>query len=290
MTSSVETISVRPNPRRFLVIVRAGARSWHRRWGYEGKARSWDLLVNVWDGSSEHGECDYVSHAGANKLQGVQAILRANPALLDAYEAFWLVDDDVETTAAAIEHAFALFDAYRLWVAQPALRQGSNYNFVTHVADPRYLLRFVDHVEVMMPMFSREALRACLDTFDRTQSSWGVDWLWWPRLGRPRDRFAIIDATPMHHTKPADEGRGPFYQKLRARGIDARGEMEHLLAENGLILWQPTTFRGVVDPHVARGHWLRETLSLFGLRMMLYRAQLKPLRRALRAIVQMMPF
>lgn len=290
MSPSIETISVRPDSRRFLVIVRAGARSCHRHWGYEGKPRSWDLLVNVWDGSTDHGVCEYVSHAGANKLQGVQAILRANPALLDAYEAFWLVDDDIETTASAIEHAFALFDAYKLWVAQPALRQGSNANFVTHVADPRYLLRFVDHVEVMMPMFSRAALRACLDSFDKTQSSWGIDWLWWPRLGRPRDRFAIIDATPMHHTKPADEGKGPFYQKLRAQGIDARSEMERLLAENGLTLWQPTVFRGIGDPHAARGHWLRETFTPFGLRMLLYRAQLKPLRRALRAIVQAMPF
>lgn len=135
-----------------------------------------------------------------------------------------------------------------------------------------------------MPMFSREALRRCLDTFDRTQSSWGIDCLWWPLLGHPRDRFAIIDATPMHHTKPADEGNGPFYRKLLARGIDARTEMERLLAENGLTLWQPTVFSGVPDPHRARRERWREAFSPFGLRMALYRSQLKPLRRLLRAI------
>jgi hypothetical protein len=281
---SVERIVIRPTRRRHLVVVRAGARSCHRRWGYEQRERSWDLLVNVWDGTAEHGPHEYLSHAGTTKLAGVQEILAANPELLDAYETFFLIDDDIETTAEAIDRAFALFTEHALWVAQPALPAHSHANFVTHIVESRFLLRYVDHVEVMMPMFARDALRQCVDTFALTQSSWGIDWLWWPRLGRPRNRFAILDATPMHHTKPADETGGAFYRKLMAQGINARQEMEQLLTAHGLTLWQPTIFGGVVNPAMSRVARVRELLSPFGLQRMLYRAPLKPLRRALRAV------
>ncbi|HSC65029.1 MAG TPA: DUF707 domain-containing protein [Caldimonas sp.] len=68
---------------------------------------------------------------------------------------------------------------------------------------PPAQLRFTGFVEVMAPLFSREALRSCAPTLDESRSGWGLGWVL-PTLCERAGlgRIAIIDATPVRHTRP----------------------------------------------------------------------------------------
>ena len=68
--------------------------------------------------------------------------------------------------------------------------------------NPDCLLRFTTFVELMAPLFSRDALRKCAATFAGNKSAWGVDFAWTSILGRPSNGIAIIDAAPVRHTRP----------------------------------------------------------------------------------------
>ena len=91
-------------------------------------------------------------------------------------------------------------------------------------------MRYGRFVEVMAPIFSREALEVCKPTFVESRSGWGLDWVW-PALCRDAvlDRIAVIDATPVRHTRPVG---GELYRNHP--DLDPRAEAQRLLGKYGL--------------------------------------------------------
>jgi hypothetical protein len=76
-------------------------------------------------------------------------------------------------------------------------------------------------VEVMAPLFSRDALKTCLVSFNENKSSWGLDCVWSKLLNYPVNKLAVIDAITMKHIHPV--GVGELYTKL---DIDPKKEWE----------------------------------------------------------------
>jgi hypothetical protein len=77
----------------------------------------------------------------------------------------------------------------------------------------------------MAPCFSRVALDELMETtFLLTACTWGIDYAW-SSLLLGQGRLSVVDAVAMHHTKPMDRARGPFYKMLRQRGIDPDDEL-----------------------------------------------------------------
>jgi hypothetical protein len=65
-----------------------------------------------------------------------------------------------------------------------------------------FLLRFVTMVELMAPIFSNQALRSCIHTFDLNQSSYGIDYAWTKLVEGPLTKIAVIDRVAVMHTRP----------------------------------------------------------------------------------------
>jgi hypothetical protein len=67
--------------------------------------------------------------------------------------------------------------------------------------------RWVGFVEIMMPGFSTAALESLQHTLDLTETGWGwgLDSLWPKLLGY--ENVAILDATPVIHTRPVGQMR-----------------------------------------------------------------------------------
>ena len=217
--------------RRNLVVLRAGDSSLHRGW-LDEPARDFDLFVSYYGsvpGRHEETSDYYEARRGA-KWTGIDALLRDYAQLLDVYEAFWFPDDDLETSGAEIDRMFAFFRAYRLCLAQPALTRDSYYTWDTLLQEPDCHIRYSGFVEVMAPIFSRDALRICRPTFAESRSGWGLDWLW-PTLCREHglDRIAVIDATPVRHTRPVG---GELYRNNP--DLDPRAEARRLLRRYGI--------------------------------------------------------
>lgn len=193
----------RPN----LVILRANERSLHHQWPREiaDSARNWDLCISFY-GEAENFPNDHWSEYGA--LQNKQRQYKALHALLHRGSPLWdydyiaLPDDDVMLSWRDWNELFATCREYRLDLAQPAMSPDGHITHPITIRDERYLLRFVSFVESMTPIFSREALQACVGTFSQTVSGFGLDNIWPKLLGEPRDRMAVIDKTPVVHTRP----------------------------------------------------------------------------------------
>ena len=224
--------SSRLRPSRNLVIVRGGDGSLHRKWLGEGQRRDFDVFLSYYGRNPGRlaEEVDYFERRSGPKWPCIAELLRAHSGLVQQYDCVWFPDDDLATNAASIDRMFAFFHAYALCLAQPALTHDSPCTWRTLRQDRRCQLRFNRFVEIMAPMFSREALRVCAPSFDESASGWGLDWLW-PELCRSAglERIAVIDATPVRHTRPCG---GELYH-LHPE-LDPRADARRVLHAHGL--------------------------------------------------------
>jgi SEC-C motif/Protein of unknown function (DUF707) len=239
--------------RSFLVVVRAGDQSFHKRWMKKGEPRQWDLLVDCYGQTPDYHDefADFTTSGGVAKFPSLAAIDTANPGFLRAYEAVFLPDDDLELDFADLDRLFEFFMNHGLLLAQPSLSHDSYYSMPICRHCALFDLRFTNFVEIMAPMFSRAALATCIATFGESVSGFGLDVVWPKLLGDPDDRIGIIDAVQMRHARKIDMVAGPFYRYLQSLGIDPHQELKAVTHRHGIDFhnWRFRIYGGIPSQH-----------------------------------------
>jgi hypothetical protein len=191
--------------RKNLVIVRAGPKSLHGRWLELPRAeRGYDLVASYYDEEAFNAfeATDGVSAVliKGGKWDGLFETLTGLD--IEAYDYFWLPDDDIDATAADVNAIFDLCRSNGLAVAQPALTRDSYFSHFIFSQCPGFRLRYTNYVEIMAPCLGREVLLRALPFFRDTMSGFGLDYIWcrWPESGA--FRTAILDTVAVHHTRP----------------------------------------------------------------------------------------
>jgi Protein of unknown function (DUF707) len=232
-----ETVGER---RRTLVVLRAGDHSLHPAWlaGGVSESRTWDLHLSYFgDGSTpfpNRPDDVTLSFEKGTKGAGTASCLKKIGDRLEQYDWVCLPDDDLAADLLTLNRFFAIVEEYQLDLAQPALGAGSYAAHDISLQRPHMTLRFTSFVESMAICFSRRALTLALPFYDATASSWGVDFLFPKLLGYPRDKIAIVDETPVIHTRPV--GRGPNIALTRQLGSEPNEELERFLRQHGLTV------------------------------------------------------
>ncbi|OHV77119.1 hypothetical protein [Rhizobium sp. LCM 4573] len=270
----MQEIPVNHPPRPNLVVVRAGERSLHPGWlnrPYE--ARTFDLVVSYFS------EAAYAGHkveSGVSavlikggKWDGLFNTLTTLPEL-DRYNYVWLPDDDIASDGETIDRMFDLARTYGLAVCQPALTRDSFYSHFIFSQCRAFRLRYVNHVEIMVPCLNRALLKRALPYFEGTMSGFGLDYIWcrWPESGP--FRAAILDDIAVHHTRPIGSQLKGAISSAGSRAQDEEGVLRARVGlPNGRVV--PLAYAGImtddkrVDGQVAMG-WLmfRSWLSDLG--------------------------
>ncbi|MBK1869535.1 DUF707 domain-containing protein [Aestuariivirga sp. YIM B02566] len=214
--------------RRVLVIVRAGDESLHPQWLVQppSQKRNWDLHISYFGDLRRpyrHRASDItLSFEKGTKAIGTAECLEKLGSRIDHYDWFWLPDDDLSVDLPTINRFFEIVAQYDLDLAQPALDEGSYISHQITVRRPHMRLRYTSFVEVMAACFSRKALDLCAPYFGATASSWGQDLLFPKLLGYPERGIAVIDESPVVHTRPVG---GPNMDLVARMGIDPREEL-----------------------------------------------------------------
>lgn len=251
--------------KRFLVLSRIGAD--HRLHGLLGISRlrrNWDLALSLYDEDVvvDTACVEYLDHRRGGKWDGMHAFFAEHPEVLDTYDYFWLVDDDIEATAEQVDRLFAYVAAHRFDLAQPALTLDSFYSHRLTLQCAVFRHRHTNFVELMMPVMSRNLLRQVLRFFADNRSGLGLDWLWQRFAADPARSVAIIDAVAMPHYRPLN-------QHLRARlardGISAHDERGRAMREWSVRRVYPVAFAGeqVDGDYVSRRATMARMMTSF---------------------------
>ncbi len=174
-----------------LVLSFVGDQSTHPTWLAGSEPREFDVAIIYYGDDPNHGERQdvdfYLAHKGFKYwlLKDLAATLLRG--LLERYDRIWLPDDDIAADTQRVNRLFRLFGKHGLAIGQPAIG-GGDVSYEALRVDPRFEVRFTGYVEVMCPVFRRDALWRCLPSFHESRSSWGLDWLWSSLYSRRRHR------------------------------------------------------------------------------------------------------
>lgn len=241
--------------RRVLVVLRAGDESLHPFWFLNGRveSRNWDLHISYF-GDLRRPYRNRLSDVTLSFEKGTKSIgtvacLEKLADRIDNYDWVWLPDDDLLADMPTLNRFFDIVEEYDLDMAQPALGVGSYVAHPITTQRPHMKLRFTTFVEIMAPCFSRKALGICLPYLGATASSWGLNWLFPKLLGYPERGIAVVDATPVIHTRPP--AQGPNISATRKLGINPQQEMDDFMRKHQLVKRRDTW--GGID---AKGNYL----------------------------------
>lgn len=215
-----------------LVVVPYGNASLRSNWITDASARDFDVVLLFYHDEIEDrqllapDQAFALHHLKDFKWVMIQNLLaRVSPALLEQYEYFFFIDDDVAIETPMINTLFQWARDYDLKLTQPVLTRDSYKSWRALRAKRLSGIRFVSAVELMCPMMHRLAVQELLPTFALNRSGWGLDILWGELIrARYGERsIAVFDSITARHTKPV--GRGELYEKLGEPAAAERDEI-----------------------------------------------------------------
>ena len=222
---------------RNLVVVRAGRRSLHQHWIEGPGEAAFDLLVVPYERDAPPGPTPQSTILiPGRKIEGYRELFKRRPDILDCYDYIALFDDDLLIDKRDLSSLFAIGASYKLDIFQPTLSWDSHFSYAATLSNPAFRLRYVNAVEMMCPVFSREHLIRALPLFDLGYEL-GIDLVWTRMTAEPWFRSAMIDAVAVKHTRPVGVTK---VQHLPSDGGGYDDEIPQLL------LRFQTEFRGFV--------------------------------------------
>lgn len=216
--------------KRALIVARVGDASLHPAWiqGQAYRERGFDLHLSYF-GSRENPfgvmlDETTLSFEKGGKWDGLSVCLSKLGDRLSAYDWICLPDDDLWTQAPTWSRFFDLLDVLKPQIAQPALTHNSFYSHDITLQRKRCAARWTNFVEVMSPAFRRDTLRQALEAISSHKTGWGLDYVWQRQAQGSERALAIVDATPVLHTRAVRSGA--LYAHAADGGPEA--EMEKL--------------------------------------------------------------
>lgn len=129
-----------------------------------------------------------------------------------------LIDDDVILSVGDLNRLLHLGENHQLHVFAPALSHDSHYTHRWSLRQANRVLREVDWVEVMAPVYDGDLFLAAAPHFEGNVSSWGMDKYLFPTLQqlRGQTRTAMVDAVMISHVRPITSGETVYRNGLTA--------------------------------------------------------------------------
>lgn len=195
------------------VFIPTGQDSLHRQL-LKGKA-DFDLHLLIYD-KSYNKWCNDTTFIGTDsgyKMDMTYRYLQRHRDYLEHYEYFFLLDDDIEISTEEVNKLFSYMREYRLRIAQPSLVM-SYYTYEHTLHNPTCKLRYTNFVEMMMPCFSREALKLVLPTFEKKVRWMGIEWHWSLLVNTNKRDIAVVDDVKAIHGRPLQSWSKECYQLM----------------------------------------------------------------------------
>jgi hypothetical protein len=211
-------------PARWAVFLQCGRPSLHEQW-LTSSSKPWHLIANFYDDSyyrAIHADMVLVQSQGT-KFTAVHRLMEGRPDFFEPYDYVLFLDDDILVSEDQLTRLFELVQTLNLKLAQPALRHESAHTWPVVVEQAGSIGRYLNTVEIMMPVVSREALNLGAYLFGRTISGWGLDFALGQEVSRAfgRQQIAVIDSISLLHAKTIDIDQGSYYRMLRNAGLSA---------------------------------------------------------------------
>lgn len=176
------------------------------------------------------------------KWAGIFDYFSKHAEILERFDTFWFPDDDIGTTPENAARFLKIVAEHGLELAQPALTPDSYYADAITLENKRFMLRWTNFVELMLPLMSARLFARVLPLFQGRHTGQGLDFFWHQMTDNPARSTGIVDATPMSHLRPRRVHLKKNMQKL---ALDFQAEREQTLDEFSVQRQRPVNLAGI---------------------------------------------
>jgi hypothetical protein len=193
--------------------------------------QAFDYRIFVYDDTTfpepEFSKCHFIYERG---VKWTLIKKHVPPESVAAYDYVFLWDDDIDIQDFSCENFLNIATINNLQSFQPALSLNSFYSIPITLQNPKYQKgRYVDFIEIMVPVFTSEAWKAFYAIIDGERNPWGWGYDCMAKSLCGFKNMGIIDSETVFHTRPiqskntdAPTARKKFYQRHKGKKIAKR--------------------------------------------------------------------
>lgn len=205
---------------RNMVFTSAGDNTnFHELWCHTNIKSDYDIFVVYYGNDNNNYETyknnvQWIDKHKGSKFQNFYWFYQNHPEILEQYDYFFILDDDIIFYTLDINQMFSIAREYELSICQPSFTKESKISHAITLQKESTILRYTNFVEVNTPLFTKEALVNAMNVMDSSLIEYGVDYLYiWANGIDKKNKYAIIDMITC--TNPHDNQK-----KIKIREID----------------------------------------------------------------------
>ena len=151
------------------------------------------------------------------------------PSICSAYDYIFLWCDDIDIIDFDPYRFLEIMRTNNLQLAQPALTPDSYFTFDITLQHKKYAVgRYVDFVEIMVPIFTHEALESFWNMIEPKINKWGWGYDSLARSACGYTNMGVIDCQPVKHIRPIGQ---------KHSNIEREMDREYIM--NKYVVYQP---------------------------------------------------
>lgn len=174
--------------------------------------QNYDIFV-IYYGNSDENYLKYeklvhsIERRKGSKFQNFYYFFKTYPEIIDKYERFFILDDDIEITSKDINRMFEISETYDLLICAPSFTKDSKICHKITINKPGVLLEYTNFIEVNTPLYNKEALQKLMEKYNPILIGWGVDYLsmWANGIDKP-DKYVIVHQIQCLNPKDLEKG------------------------------------------------------------------------------------
>jgi hypothetical protein len=167
-----------------------------------GKNANYDIYAIYYGDDNEKynlykKKVNFIEKRKGSKFQNFHYFYNKYPEIINKYERFFILDDDIIFDVNDINKMFSISKKYNLWICSPTFKNNgtSKISHQITIQRPNNLLRYVNFIEVGIPLFNKKALDKCMKYYDPILIGWGIDYLYiWANGLEHKNKYALIDS------------------------------------------------------------------------------------------------
>lgn len=128
-----------------------------------------------------------------SKFQNFHYLYTTYPDIIQKYDRFFVMDDDIVINVADINKMFEVSQEYDLKICGPSFDEHSKPTWNVMHNNDSCKMAFTNFVEVNVPLFNKHALDSFMEYYDPSLVGWGIDFLYvWCNGPSSKTSFAIV--------------------------------------------------------------------------------------------------
>ncbi len=144
----------------------------------------------------------YIEKRKGSKFQNFHFFYHNYKEIIDKYERFFILDDDIIFTVNDINKMFDISEKYNLSICGPSFTHNSKIGHPISKNKKRFFLAYTNFIEVNTPLFSKAALDKFMPYLDPCLIGWGIDYLYiWANGLNEKRAYAIIHSVYCENPK-----------------------------------------------------------------------------------------